>query len=252
MRILVLGGTTEASALACLLAEDARFDATLSLAGRTAVPRAQPIPMRLGGFGGLAGLGRWLAEQRVEAVIDATHPYAAQISAHAVEACRQGGVPLVSIVRPPWQAGPGDAWRAVASVEEAAGALGATPCRVFLGVGRQELHRFAAAPQHRYVARVIDPPQGEALPPDLRLVTARGPFERTAERALLKTECIDVVVSKNSGGVATFAKLEAARDLGLPVIMVARPEKPAGHRVTTPGEALRWLAEGRSTSLRGV
>jgi len=252
MRILTLGGTTEASILARLLVGDARFDATLSLAGRTASPKPQPIATRVGGFGGPAGLADWLAKERIDAVIDATHPFAARISANAVEACRRVGLPLVSVVRPAWQAGAGDDWRDVGSADEAALVLGLAPRRVFLGVGRQELHPFAAAPQHHYVARVIDLPGEERLPPDIRLVQARGPFERAAERDLLAAERIDVVVTKNSGGSATFAKVEAARDLGLPVIMVARPHKPTGHVVSTPEDALRWLAEGRGPSLRGV
>ena len=252
MRILVLGGTTEASTLARLLAGDVRFKATLSLAGRTNSPRPQPIATRIGGFGGASGLAAWLAAERVDAAIDATHPYAAQISANATEACRQVGIPLVSVVRPCWQPVAGDDWHEVASADAAALAIGVTPRRVFLGVGRQELHRFAIAPQHHYVARVIDLPAGEGMPPDMRLIQARGPFEREAERALLVDSRIEVVVTKNSGGTATFAKVEAARDLGLPVIMVRRPGKPAGHVVSNPEEALRWLAEGRSPSLRGV
>ena len=242
MRVLILGGTTEASALARLLAGDARFEATLSLAGRTSAPKPQPIATRIGGFGGADGLAGFLREQQIEAVIDATHPYAERISANAVAACRKAGVPLASLVRPAWAPQPGDAWQNVSTAVAAAVALGKTPRRVFLSLGRQELHFFAAVPQHHYIARLIEPPQQAALPHDLVLLQQRGPFDRDAELRLLKDEKIDVIVSKNSGGSATYPKIEAARVLGLPVIMIARPDKPAGHVVTSAEEAVAWLA----------
>jgi precorrin-6A/cobalt-precorrin-6A reductase len=253
MRVLILGGTTEASALARLVAGDASFDAILSLAGRTSAPRQQPIATRVGGFGGAEGLARFIADDRIEAVIDATHPYADRMSANAVAACRQAGVPLASLVRPAWQAEPGDLWHTVATTEAAAAALGPAERTVLLTVGRQELHVFAAAPQHRYVARLIEPPQQASLPPDLVLLRQRGPFDLAAERRLLRDARIDVMVSKNSGGGATYPKIEAARQLGLPVIMIARPDKPAGHVVASPEEAVAWLAHGRAPgSRRGV
>jgi precorrin-6A/cobalt-precorrin-6A reductase len=251
MRLLILGGTTEASTLARLLAGDARHQATLSLAGRTASPRAQPIATRVGGFGGADGLAEWLSVEKVDAVIDATHPYADQISANAVAACDRLGLPLVSIVRPAWLPVNGDRWQNVESTEDAVAALGPAARRVFLSLGRQELHLFAAAPQHHYVARSIDPPDG-ALPPDLVFIQARGPFDKAAERKLLLDGRIETVVSKNSGGSATYAKIEAARELGLPVIMIARPDKPAGHVVTTAEAAVAWLAHGAPRSPRGV
>ena len=252
MRVLVLGGTTEASALAKLLAGDAHCEVTLSLAGRTASPKPQPLPTRVGGFGGVEGLVRWLRDEKVDAVIDATHPYAAQMSANAVEACVQTGVPLASIVRPPWSPRPDDSWRVVPDADAAAAALGKTPLRVFLSLGRQDLHAFAAAPQHRYVARTIELPDQTALPPNLRILQARGPFDRDSEAALLSREEVDIVVSKNSGGTATYAKIEAARELDLPVIMIARPDKPAGHVLGSPEEAIAWLHGRAPGSLRGV
>jgi precorrin-6A/cobalt-precorrin-6A reductase len=250
MRVLILGGTTEASALARLLAGDTRFDATLSFAGRTAAPRAQPIKTRIGGFGGAKGLVAYLAEHKVEAVIDATHPYADRISANSVAACSNCNVPLASIVRPAWQAEAGDKWQRVGSTEAAAAALGPSPRRVFLSIGRQDLEAFAQAPQHHYLARTVDRPGG-TLPPDLQIVQARGPFDRAAELALLRDEKIDVIVSKNSGGTATYAKIETARELGLPVIMIERPDKPAAHVVASPEAALEWLTHV-SPSRRGV
>jgi precorrin-6A/cobalt-precorrin-6A reductase len=161
-------------------------------------------------------------------------------------------VPLASIVRPRWRAKAGDRWQSVPNTEAAAIALGDTSRRVFLGLGRQELSAFARAQQHHYIARVIEPPEASPLPRHLTLLQARGPFDRAAEIKLLTDEKIDVVVSKNSGGSATYAKIEAARALGLPVIMIARPNKPAGHAVAGPEEAVAWLAHEASPSPRGV
>lgn len=229
-----------------------QHDATLSLAGRTAAPRAQPIPTRVGGFGGADGLAQWLNSERIDAVIDATHPYAGEISRNAVAACAQVGVPLVSIVRSPWQVQAGDHWKNVPDTVAAARALGTKPRRVFLSLGRQELNVFAVAPQHHYLARSVDAPSPIGLPPDLIVMQARGPFDRDGELKLLRDENIEIVVSKNSGGSATYAKIEAARHLGLPVIMIARPDKPAGHVVTSPRAALDWLDQLGPRSPRGV
>jgi precorrin-6A/cobalt-precorrin-6A reductase len=256
LRVLILGGTTEASALARQLAGDARFEATLSLAGRTSAPKAQPIATRIGGFGGADGLGQFLSDQTVDAVIDATHPYADQMSSNAVLACARAGVPLASLVRPPWGSRAGDHWQIVPSTAAAAFALGPTPRRVFLSLGRQELQAFAAASQHHYLARVIEAPDPADLPPDLRVLRARGPFDRVAEERLLTGEKIEILVSKNAGGMATYAKIEAARALSLPVIMIDRPHKPAGHVVGNAGEAVAWLEQhlhaAASRSRRGV
>ncbi|MBN9091044.1 MAG: cobalt-precorrin-6A reductase [Reyranella sp.] len=241
MRVLILGGTTEASALARQIAGDARLAPVLSLAGRTTNPQPQPIPTRTGGFGGIEGLVRFLGDDKVDAVVDATHPYADQMSAHAVAACRETGVPLASLVRPEWQRHADDRWHVVADAEAAARALGAEPRRVFLSLGRQEVHVFASAPQHHYLARLIERPEQTKLPPDLRLLQARGPFDRADEERLLRAERIDVVVSKNAGGTATYAKIEAARALGLPVVMIARPHKPAGVAMADVDACVAWL-----------
>jgi precorrin-6A/cobalt-precorrin-6A reductase len=246
MRLLILGGTTEASTLARILAADARFETTLSYAGRTANPRAQPIPSRIGGFGGAAGLARWLADEKIAAVVDATHPFACRISGNAVEACQRLAIPLVSIVRPAWQPQPGDRWIPVGSAAEAAKTLGSEPQRVFLTVGRLELTAFADAPQHLYLARSIDPPGDIALPPKIRFLFQRGPFDAESEAALLIRDRIAVLVSKNSGGSATYGKIEAARRLGLPIVMIERPAKPAGHAVADADAAYRWLDDLRS------
>jgi precorrin-6A/cobalt-precorrin-6A reductase len=252
MRVLILGGTTEASALARLIAGDRRFDAILSLAGRTKAPRAQPIATRSGGFGGADALAEWLRHEKIGAVIDATHPYADRMSANAVAACEHAGLPLASIVRPAWQAEPGDRWQSVPSSEAAAVALGAARRRVFLSLGRRELSAFTIAPQHRYLARSVDLPQDIALPPDIRFILARGPFAQTAEEKLFADEKIEVVVSKNSGGGAIYPKIAAARALGLPVVMIARPEKAVGHPLASAEEAMAWLSHEALRSPRGV
>lgn len=241
MRILILGGTTEASELARLLASDDRFAATLSLAGRTASPKPQPLPTRIGGFGGIAGLEAWLRDHAIDAVVDATHPYADQISRHAVAACQALSVPLASIRRAAWQRQAGDHWIEVSSADDAASALGADPARVFLTLGRLELAAFAAAPQHHYVARTIDPPGDVALPPDIRFVHDRGPFDEATEQAFLTRERIAFVVSKNSGGAATYPKIAAARRLAIPVVMIARPDKPQGVAMDGARATLLWL-----------
>lgn len=244
LRILILGGTTEASALARLLAEDARFHPMLSLAGRTAAPAPQPLPMRIGGFGGAEGLARWLEAEAIAAVIDATHPYAARISGNAVNACARLGLPLGSVTRLPWTEQPGDRWQPVESAQAAASLLATEtgPRHVFLSLGRLELGAFAAAPQHDYLARSIDAPQGGVLPPRIRFIFQRGPFDGEAEARLLAAERIDLIVSKNAGGTATYGKIEAARQAGLPVMMIRRPEKPQGDVLSGPEEAMSWLA----------
>jgi precorrin-6A/cobalt-precorrin-6A reductase len=257
MRVLILGGTTEASELTRLLAGDARFEATVSLAGRTVNPKTQPVRTRIGGFGGVDGLAAWLAQERIQAVIDATHPYADQISANTVAACGRLVLPLASIMRPAWQAQAGDDWREVASADAAVDAIGPSPRNVFLSLGRLELGAFANAPHHHYVARTIDPPGDVALPPDIRLLVGRGPFDKDAEASLLAREKIEVLVSKNSGGAATYAKIEAARELRVPVVMIARPNKQHGYPLASAEEALVWLEQrlshrATSCSARGV
>ena len=257
MRVLILGGTTEASELTRLLASDPRFETTVSLAGRTVNPKAQPVRARIGGFGGVDGLAVWLVQERTQAVIDATHPYADQISANVVAACGRLAIPLASIMRPAWRPQLGDDWLNVASADAAADALGPAPRNVFLSLGRLELGAFTGAPHHHYVARTIDPPGDVALPPDIRLLVGRGPFDKDDEASLLAREKIDVLVSKNSGGPATYAKIEAARELKIPVVMIARPDKPHGYPLASAEEALIWLEQrlghrATSCSARGV
>lgn len=244
MRLLLLGGTTEASRLAAALARHADVAATLSLAGRTATPARAPIPVRVGGFGGPEGLAQYLGESRTDVVVDATHPFAAAISANAVAAAEIAGVPLLAYSRPPWVAGPGDSWTEVADIAAAAAYLAGLRSRsVFLTTGRQNVAAFGAAPQHRYLIRTVDPAPMADLPPRTTAVLGRGPFDEGAEHALMQAHGIELIVSKNSGGDASGAKLAAARQLGLPVLMVRRPPVPARAECHALADVLAWIAD---------
>jgi precorrin-6A/cobalt-precorrin-6A reductase len=252
-RILILGGTAEARQLAGRLAGRAGLDITLSLAGRTATPAAQPVPIRVGGFGGAEGLANYLVSERIDAVIDATHPYANVISANAVEAARRSGVPLVVLRRPPWIAVSGDRWIEVSDVGEVVRAIGQTPRRIFVALGRNELAPFCNAPQHYYLIRSVDPVDPPLPLPHVGYVTGRGPFGEADDHALMTEHRIDVVVAKNSGGPATYGKIAAARMLGVDVIMLRRPHEPEGATVATIEEAIAWLDHAlTSTAARGV
>ncbi len=241
MRILILGGTIEAFALATRLSGDARFTPIFSLAGRTAKPVLPPVAHRIGGFGGAQGLANWLRSESIDAIVDATHPFAARISANAAVAARQLGLPILFLQRPPWRQEAGDNWTRVADMAQAAAALGAQPVRVFLGIGRQEVAAFKAAPQHFYVVRAIEPPDADNLPPRSEVVLQRGPFELAAERQMFVANGIECIVSKNAGGSAAYAKIAAARQLGLRVVMVERRPLPAGDTVAGVDDAMHWL-----------
>ena len=199
------------------------------------------MPVRAGGFGGAEGLAAYLRDEAVDLVIDATHPFARQISANARAASAATGIPLIRLERLGWGEAGGDRWRRVASMAEAGAALGAEPRRVFLAIGRQEAKAFDAAPQHHYLVRSVDPVDPPLAAPDVDYLLARGPFAVEAEVALLQEHRIDVVVSKNSGGEATYAKMVAARILGLPVVLVERAAAEDGHRAETVEEAVRLL-----------
>lgn len=246
MRLLILGGTAEANALAAALAGRADIEAMLSLAGRTQRPAPSPIPTRIGGFGGAAGLHAYIEAARIDAVVDATHPFAAQMSRHAAEACGAAKLPLLIFTRPPWRRVNGDRWIDVESMADAAQALGPVPRNVFLTQGRQQLAAFAEAPHHRYLVRAIEPPADLDTLPRHRLILARGPFQLADEEALMRAENIEFLVSKNSGGVATYAKIEAARNLGLPIVMVQGPDKPDVEQTTRLETALAWIEAHRA------
>lgn len=214
---------------------------TLSLAGRTTSPLAQPVPTRRGGFGGPAGLAAYLRDNRIDALIDATHPFADAISANAIQAASQTGTPLLSLRRPPWRTVPGDRWTQVADAEAAAQALGSEPRHVFLAVGRQEVAAFASRPQHRYVVRTVDPVDPPLDVPHAKYILARGPFTEAQDRELLSSNSIDIVVAKNSGGDATYGKIAAARSLGIRVVLLQRPAEQSGRSVSRVEDAMAWL-----------
>ncbi|MEW2353283.1 cobalt-precorrin-6A reductase [Spirillospora sp. NPDC029432] len=239
MRVLLLSGTAEGRRLAGALAGRPGFEVVSSLAGRVASPADRAGTTRIGGFGGADGLAGWLAAERIGAVVDATHPFAARITGSAVTAARRAGVPLLLLRRPGWSEGPGDDWRRVPSLEAAAGALPGQ--RIFLTIGRQDLAAFARDGRRWFLVRAVDPPE-PPLPPRGRVVLGRGPFTVADETALMREHAIDALVTKDSGGTATAAKLAAARVLGLPVVMVDRPPAPAGvPAVATVDAALSWL-----------
>lgn len=240
--LLILGGTGEARRLAERLARRGGADITLSLAGRTTKPAPQAGRVRTGGFGGADGLAAFIREAKVSLVVDATHPFAARISANATTASRLAGCRIIRLERPPWLRSAGDRWVGVSNIAEAALALDGARRTVLLAIGRQELAPFRAMRQHAYVVRSVDPVSPDVAPPDTRFIMDRGPFNLAAERSLFDMYGIEVVVSKNSGGDATYAKIEAARERGLPVIMVARPELPAAETVGDVNGAVERIA----------
>ncbi|MGA9207583.1 MAG: cobalt-precorrin-6A reductase [Terriglobales bacterium] len=240
-RILILGGTTEARLLAERLAGRSDLDVTFSLAGRTASPARQSVPVRSGGFGGAAGLADYLVSERIDILIDATHPHASVISANAVEAARKTDKRFVALRRRPWVAVAGDRWSEVSNVREAVRKLGQAPRRVFVALGRNELAAFKDAPQHHYLIRSVDPVDPPLPLPHVSYVTGRGPFSEANDRALMAAHGIEVVIAKNSGGSATYGKIAAARALDIGVIMVQRPPAPAAPAVETAEDALAWL-----------
>ncbi len=254
LKVLLLGGTTEASALAERIAEDERFEGTLSLAGVTLSPKVSPLEVRTGGFGGAEGLAADLQQHEIDALVDATHPFAAAMSANAATAAATVSVPCIAVCRPPWEEAPGDCWIRVPDMPSAAAALGPAPRTVFLTIGRKDLAPFRAAPQHRYVVRSVDPPPQGLLPDGAVFIAARGPFALEDEERLLRDHGIETIVTKNSGGEATVAKLTAARRRGLPVVMVNRPPA-AGPAVPTVDDAWDWLVarhEETASARRGV
>lgn len=239
--VLILGGTTEARRLAAALAADPELRVTSSLAGRVAEPRLPAGEVRIGGFGGPAALGHWLAEHEVDALIDATHPFAAAISFHAAEAAATARVPLLALRRPGWAAGRDDRWHLADSLDEAAAMLPGLGRRIFLTTGRTGLAAFAATTGLWFLVRSVDAPE-PPLPDRTEVLLDRGPFTLEGEAELLRRHRIDVLVTKDSGGPATAAKLTAAREAGLPVVVVRRPPVPDGVPVAaTPEDAGAWL-----------
>jgi precorrin-6A/cobalt-precorrin-6A reductase len=247
--ILILGGTTEAGALAARLAERGET-AVLSYAGRVEDPKPQPVETRVGGFGGAAGLADYIRVNNVTHLVDATHPFAAQISGNAVLAVQDTGIPLIALSRAPWQPVPGDAWQSVPDIAAAVAALAGPARRIFLALGRMHLAQFAARPQHHYILRLVDPPVEAPPLPHHTVIIARGPFDPAGDMALLTAHHADLLVAKNAGGKGASAKLAAARSLGLPVLMIDRPRLPPRPEVQTVAQVIAWLDHGGTD--RGV
>lgn len=242
-RVLILGGTEEARALAAALTDDGTAEPVTALAGRTAEPAAVAGTLRVGGFGGPEGLAAHLTAGGYAALVDATHPFARQISTHAALAAQSAGVPRLALVRPEWQAAAGDRWTCVEDEAAAAAALArlglADGATVFLALGRQRVAGFAAVPGVRFLMRTVDP-----VPPPwpgCRVLSGRGPFAFDAELDLLRTEAVAAIVCRNSGGGSGRAKLDSARVLGLPVMMIRRPPPPVPPVVEGVEEAVAWV-----------
>ena len=250
-RVLILGGTGDAARLARALAGRGGIEATVSLAGLTRVPAPLPLPVRRGGFGGAGGLAEHLRAGGVTHLIDATHPFAARISASAVEAAAALDLPLLRLARPPWMPGPDERWIEVADPAAAARALPAAARQVFLAIGRRDLASFAIRPDIRFHVRMIEPPEAALPLTDHRVILARGPFEFDAETALFRGLRIDSLVAKNAGGTGARAKLTAAAALCLPVVMIRRPILPPAREVESVEDALVWLARGSPTGQAG-
>ncbi|MGW7008924.1 cobalt-precorrin-6A reductase [Streptomyces sp. NPDC054933] len=239
--VLILGGTAEARRLAAELHTDPGLLVTSSLAGRVAQPRLPAGQVRIGGFGGAAGLAQWLREHRVDALIDATHPFAEKISFNAAEAAAIAHTPLLALRRPGWVPGPGDRWHEVGSLSEAAGLLSSLGRRVFLTTGRMGLAAFAGLGELWFLVRSVDAPE-PPCPARMEVLLDRGPFTVEGESELLRRHRIDVLVTKDSGGPATSAKLTAAREAGVPVVVVRRPAVPDGVSVAPDvAGAVAWL-----------
>jgi len=239
MRVLLLGGTGEARALAARL--QAHVDVISSLAGRVPDPALPVGAVRIGGFGGVDGLRKWLREEHIDAVVDATHPFAATITAHAAAACGQSQLPHLLLARPAWD--PGDAIVVASDVEAAEVVAGQHFSRVFLTTGRSGVAAFADSDAW-FLIRAVTAPDPDLLPRRHQLVLSRGPYRYDGECALLREHRIDALVTKNSGGDMTRAKLDAAAALDIPIVMVSRPPLPKG--VATAGsvdEAVEWVAQ---------
>jgi precorrin-6A/cobalt-precorrin-6A reductase len=241
-KILILGGTSEASELAAVLLPKIELTVISSLAGRVSQPSLPMGIVRIGGFGGIDGLIAYLAQENIAAVIDATHPYASKISRNAELACANLNLPLIAYKRPQWKPEEGDCWIPVPDVEAAASLVNQRGSRVFLSIGRQELGAFSDCKDAWFLVRAIDAP-GERLPAHSKLLLERGPFHFEAEMQMLRSEGINRIVSKNSGGAATYSKIVAARTLGIPVVMLERPRKHTVPTAARREDVLLSLAE---------
>jgi precorrin-6A/cobalt-precorrin-6A reductase len=252
MRVLILGGTHEAFHLAERLADVAGIEIISSLAGRTRDPRVPRGQVRMGGFGGAEGLARYLREERITHLVNATHPFAERISANAIAAAGTAGIPLLRLLRTAWTPCLGDRWIAAGHASEAAELCRREGGRIFLTVGSGEIETFAGIHNAHFLVRMIDVP--DMLPlSDYRVIAARGPFSLQDELRLIAEHHIGLLVAKNSGGEATYAKIEAARRMDLPVIMIERPPialDPRSPALPTVDEVVSWL-QAQAASTRG-
>jgi precorrin-6A/cobalt-precorrin-6A reductase len=238
-----MGGTGDAVRLASRAIDLPRLEVITTLAGRTNHPKSIAGIVRVGGFGGEAGLVEYLQSEHIDFIIDATHPFAAQISWHVAGAATKLGIPRVMLLRPAWTRLPEDNWIEVESIEAAVQAIPASAERIFVTIGRQQLAPFAVLTDRWCLMRSIDPPNPNILLPPGQLLLDRGPFSLEQERELLSKYQIQAIVSKNSGGDATYAKIIAAREWGLPVVIVQRPIVPAGKIVADVAGAIEWLID---------
>lgn len=244
-RLLILGGTSEARALAARVVADLgqRIDVETSLAGRTADPLTPAGRVRSGGFGGAEAMADYLSDRAIDFLIDATHPYAAAISRNAERAASRAGVPRLVLTRPAWRPGPGDRWHAVADEDAAASALPALGTCALVTTGGRSLPVFGRVRDVRVIARMISAPEVVPDHPDLTILIDRGPFDLAGERALFSRQGINILVTKNSGGAETAAKLDAARERGLPIVVIDRPDPPGGTAVESVDAAVAWLSD---------
>jgi precorrin-6A/cobalt-precorrin-6A reductase len=240
-RILLLGGTGDSRALAERLDGRAGIEVISSLAGRTEQPATIPGALRIGGFGGVDALADYLVKERIDLLIDATHPFAARISDNAEAACKLSGTPRLLLARPPWRETAGDRWIHVPDAEAAAAALPGLAGRVFISVGKQELEAFSDVPGIWFLVRMIDAPRDKLPLENYDVVVGRGPFEEHGERALILLHGIQALVTKNSGGEATYPKIAVARALGLPVVMIDRPAQRDQETAASVEDALAWI-----------
>ncbi|MGB3636914.1 MAG: cobalt-precorrin-6A reductase [Rivularia sp. (in: cyanobacteria)] len=240
VKILILGGTQEAAKLAKKAANLPDIKVKLSLAGRTSQAVASKN-LRIGGFGGVAGLIKYLKSEKIDLIIDATHPFAAKISQNAATAAENLGLSRLMLIRAEWKSVIDDKWMEVENIKTAAEILPDFAERVFLTIGRQEVTAFSQVENIWFLMRTIEKPSSDIILPKGLLLLERGPFEKDSEKQLLKKHNIDTIVSKNSGGDATYAKILAARELGIKVVMVKRPMLPQGDRVEDVESALEWV-----------
>jgi precorrin-6A/cobalt-precorrin-6A reductase len=241
-RLLLLGGTAEALELARSTAGHPGLHTVTSLAGRTRRPAEIPGEVQVGGFGGAAGLVRFLQDQAIDLLVDATHPFAAVMAGNAAQACHETGVPRLKLLRPAWRPVPGDLWIEAANAAEAAAALSGLGRRFFLTTGLRDITAFAGLTDAWFLVRLIDRPEVALPMARHELILARGPFVEAAEVALMRGHRIEALIAKNSGGDSTYAKIAAARRLGFPVVIICRPDAPTGETVATVDQALAWIA----------